>query len=52
MSLDLLAVQDCYNEELQEQLHGQQQEITQRNWDDDFVLKRQFSGKVSLSCIH
>ncbi|CAF3371074.1 unnamed protein product [Rotaria sp. Silwood1] len=32
-----------YNEELQEQLHGQQQEITHRNWDDDFVLKRQFS---------
>ncbi|CAF2952123.1 unnamed protein product [Rotaria sp. Silwood2] len=32
-----------YNEELQEQLHGQQQEITHRNWDDDFVLKRQLS---------
>ncbi|CAF3339147.1 unnamed protein product [Rotaria socialis] len=32
-----------YNEELQEQLHGQQQEITHRNWDEDFVLKRQFS---------
>ena len=32
-----------YNEELQEHLHGRQQEVTQRNWDDDFVLKRQFS---------
>jgi hypothetical protein len=36
-----------YNEELQEQLHGQQQEITHRNWDDEFVLKRQFSGKLN-----
>ncbi|CAF2205617.1 unnamed protein product, partial [Rotaria magnacalcarata] len=25
------------------QLHGEQQSLTRRNWDDDFVLKRQFS---------
>ncbi|CAF3926904.1 unnamed protein product, partial [Rotaria magnacalcarata] len=32
-----------YDEQLQEQLHGEQQSLTRRNWDDDFVLKRQFS---------
>ncbi|CAF0845992.1 unnamed protein product [Adineta ricciae] len=32
-----------YNEELQAHLHGQQQELTHRNWDENFVLKRQFS---------
>ena len=31
------------DDEFQEQIHGQQQKITRRNWDDDFVLKRQFS---------
>ncbi|CAF4558329.1 unnamed protein product, partial [Rotaria sp. Silwood2] len=32
-----------YDEQLQEQIHGEQQSVTRRNWDDDFVLKRQFS---------
>ncbi|CAF2054921.1 unnamed protein product, partial [Rotaria magnacalcarata] len=27
-----------YDEQLQEQLHGEQQSLTRRNWDDDFVL--------------
>ena len=29
-----------YNDEFQEQIHGQQQELTQRNWKNNFVLKR------------
>ncbi|CAF1239989.1 unnamed protein product [Adineta ricciae] len=32
-----------YDEQLQQQIHGGQQPVTRRNWDDDFVLKRQFS---------
>ncbi len=35
-----------YDEQLQQQIHGEQQSVTRRNWDDDFVLKRQFSGRL------
>ena len=27
-------------------MHGEQQSVTRRDWDDDFVLKRQFSGNI------
>ncbi|CAF0944585.1 unnamed protein product [Adineta steineri] len=30
-------------EDYDEQMHEEQQSVTRRNWDDDFVLKRQFS---------
>ena len=35
-----------YDEQFQQQIHGEQQSASRRDWDDDFVLKRQFSGNI------